>query len=196
MIIIKYLKKLDYQRAWYSSPALCLIIKGCDNQAQELNNQFVNVNTQKNLVLFSCYEIDGRGTRALVHLANVTRRTRPSDQDELRHSVAKTIDDLRLMLPRCDILRRIKDLHLYQFHVVSLPEVVGSRGTMPWWRRTRPVELMCEKDDACVGLHFVCKFNCSQVRQIARPVVASVSSHRTVGVVLELQPGRTNPMFH
>ncbi len=40
---IKYLKKLDHQKAWQSnqdqlSKYLCLIIEGLDNQAQEPNN--------------------------------------------------------------------------------------------------------------------------------------------------------------
>ena len=51
MIIIKHLKKLDYQRAWSSSPNLCLIIKCFDNQVQEPNNQ-INQYPKKSLISF------------------------------------------------------------------------------------------------------------------------------------------------
>jgi hypothetical protein len=46
---IKYLKKLDHQSLWQSSPALFLVIKGFHNQAQEPNNQ-INQSWRKSLI--------------------------------------------------------------------------------------------------------------------------------------------------
>ncbi len=51
MIIIKHVKKLDYQKTWQSNPSLCLIIRYFDNLAQEPNNQ-INPHPQKSLISF------------------------------------------------------------------------------------------------------------------------------------------------
>jgi hypothetical protein len=57
MIIIKHLKKLDYQRACWSSPDLCLIVKCFDNQDQEPNNQ-INQYSKKSLISFLGRRLD------------------------------------------------------------------------------------------------------------------------------------------